>query len=44
MQGTAEGKAFSRSDLDSMLALAEAGIARIFALQQAVLDVPPEAR
>ena len=44
VQGTAEGKAFSRADLDTMLGLAEAGITRIFELQQAVLDLPPEAR
>ena len=38
VQGTAEGSAFSRSDLDSMLDLAAAGIAEIMQLQRAALD------
>jgi ribonuclease PH len=33
VQGTAEGVAFSRSELDSLLALAEGGLAEIFAMQ-----------
>ncbi|PIE41866.1 MAG: ribonuclease PH [Gammaproteobacteria bacterium] len=36
-QGTAEGEAFSRQDMDAMLDLAEKGINEIFALQQQVL-------
>jgi ribonuclease PH len=37
VQGTAEGKAFSRQDLDAMLDLALEGIARLGELQQAAL-------
>ena len=37
IQGTAEGHAFRRSELDSMLELAESGIADIIRLQQAAL-------
>jgi len=37
LQGTAEGHAFRRDELDSMLALAEQGIARLVEMQQAVL-------
>jgi ribonuclease PH len=44
VQGTAEGVAFSRSELDDMLGLAESGIARIFALQREVLADPPAPR
>ena len=41
VQGTAEGLAFSRGDLDAMLALAESGIREIIgAQQQVVADVP----
>lgn len=36
-QGTAEGEAFSRKDMDAMLDLAEKGINEIFALQQQAL-------
>lgn len=36
-QGTAEGEAFSRQDMDAMLDLAEKGINEIFALQQQAL-------
>ena len=35
VQGTAEGHAFRRDELDALLALAEAGIARLFAAQRA---------
>jgi ribonuclease PH len=35
VQGTAEGQVFSRQDLDSLLALAESGIARLLREQQA---------
>jgi ribonuclease PH len=44
VQGTAEGAPFSRGHLDDLLALAEAGIAQIGKLQDAVLATPPEAR
>ncbi|MEZ5538107.1 MAG: ribonuclease PH [Thiolinea sp.] len=37
VQGTAEGHAFRRDELDQMLALAEKGIQEIIALQQAAL-------
>ena len=38
VQGTAEGKPFGRDDLDRMLDLATAGIARLCAAQQAALS------
>jgi ribonuclease PH len=42
VQGTAEGGTFSHAQLNEMLGLAEAGIGRILALQQAVLaEAPP---
>jgi ribonuclease PH len=44
VQGTAEGAAFSRDELESLLGLAESGIAEIFALQRELLAVPPPAR
>jgi ribonuclease PH len=44
VQGTAEGMAFSRSELDAMLVLAEAGIGEIFSLQRQLLEVPPPPR
>jgi ribonuclease PH len=44
VQGTAEGAAFSRDELTSMLGLAESGINEIFALQREMLSVPPVAR
>ncbi|MBX3438807.1 MAG: ribonuclease PH [Planctomycetaceae bacterium] len=37
VQGTAEGQSFSRDELDAQLALAEAGIARLTAIQRATL-------
>ncbi len=37
VQGTAEGKAFSRGDLDGLLDLAGAGLERLFAAQAAAL-------
>ncbi|MCU0483400.1 MAG: ribonuclease PH [Chloroflexi bacterium] len=37
VQGTAEGKAFSRGDLDGLLDLAGTGLERLFAAQAAVL-------
>jgi ribonuclease PH len=44
VQGTAEGMAFSRGELDSLLGLAEAGIKELSARQAAVLADPPPAR
>jgi ribonuclease PH len=44
VQGTAEGMAFSRSELDDLLALAELGIGRIVALQRELLADEPEPR
>ena len=41
VQGTAEGMAFARSELDEMLALAEAGIAELTKVQNDVLAVAP---
>jgi ribonuclease PH len=44
VQGTAEGQAFSRGELDSMLGLAEAGIGELIALQQEMVAEPPAFR
>ncbi len=44
VQGTAEGAAFSRSELNQLLALAEGGINHVFGLQQQIVAVPPPAR
>ena len=44
VQGTAEGQAFSRSELDDLVALAEKGIGEIFALQREMLTVLPTPR
>jgi ribonuclease PH len=44
VQGTAEGKAFSRGELDNLLALASGGIDRIFSMQQSILSTPPSPR
>jgi ribonuclease PH len=44
VQGTAEGMAFSRSELDSLLALAEGGLAEIAELQAEMLAVAPPPR
>lgn len=44
IQGTAEGTAFSRSELDRLIDLASDGIGRIFELQAQVIDQPPPAR
>jgi ribonuclease PH len=38
LQGTAEGHAFRRDELDSLLALAEAGIGELLTIQRAALD------
>ncbi len=44
VQGTAEGVAFSRAELDRLLDLAEAGIAEIVAVQKHTLSEPPAPR
>lgn len=44
VQGTAEGLAFSRGELDALLELASDGLGRIFAAQSSVLSVAPPAR
>lgn len=44
VQGTAEGMAFSRSELDSLLGLAENGLAQIFDLQSELLESQPSRR
>jgi ribonuclease PH len=44
VQGTAEGAPYSRAELDSLLALAEAGIETIIGLQQEMVSEPPAAR
>ncbi len=44
VQGTAEGVAFSRAELDTLLGLAEKGIKEIISLQHQVLAEPPAPR
>jgi ribonuclease PH len=44
VQGTAEGKAFSRSELDTLLGLATDGISQIFAMQREIIAVAPTPR
>ena len=44
VQGTAERQAYSRHELDSMLALGEKGIGQIIGLQQQTVAVPPPPR
>lgn len=44
VQGTAEGKTFSRADLDALLDIAGSGIEEIAAAQRAILADPPAAR
>lgn len=44
VQGTAEGMAFTRGELDSLLGLAEEGLARIFELQAELLSSAPPRR
>jgi ribonuclease PH len=44
VQGTAEGAAFSRGELDVLLQLATGGIAEIIALQAEMVSVPPQPR
>ena len=44
VQGTAEGTAFTRSELDDLLALAELGLGELFDLQREYVSVPPDRR
>jgi ribonuclease PH len=44
VQGTAEGKPFSRGELDDLIGMAESGILEIFDVQREMLSVPPEPR
>jgi ribonuclease PH len=44
VQGTAEGMAFTRAELDSLLVLAEGGLRRIADLQAELIAVPPAPR
>jgi ribonuclease PH len=44
VQGTAEGSAFTRDELDDLLALAESGIGRIVEMQRDLLSTPPATR
>jgi ribonuclease PH len=44
VQGTAEGMAFSRDELDGLLGLADSGLSRIFDLQAGLLSEAPAAR
>jgi ribonuclease PH len=41
VQGTAEGKAFTRDELDDLLGLAAHGLGQIFTVQRNVLSTPP---
>lgn len=44
IQGTAEGKAYTREELDAMLSLAEVGISEIIEKQKELLAQPPSKR
>src|SRR4051812_6938951 len=44
VQGTAEGVAFTRAELEQLLALAEKGVAELVARQQDLLATPPPPR
>jgi len=44
VQGTAEGMAFTRGELDQLLALAEAGLHQLMDLQAEMVSVPPSPR
>ena len=44
VQGTAEGMAFTRGELDQLLALAEVGVIELTDLQAEVVSVPPARR
>jgi ribonuclease PH len=39
VQGTAEGHAFSRTEMDAMLSLAQSGIAQLIGMQRAALAI-----
>ncbi|MBI4188755.1 MAG: hypothetical protein HY529_06080 [Chloroflexi bacterium] len=39
LQGTAEGKPFTKETVDALLALAEKGIKELFQIQQAAIEV-----
>jgi ribonuclease PH len=44
VQGTAEGQAFSREELDVLLGLAEQGLGHVFDQQRSIIATPPAAR
>ena len=44
VQGTAEGTAFTRRELDDLLGLAELGLSELFALQAEYVATPPTRR
>ena len=44
VQGTAEGMAFSRGQLDQLLGLAEGGLATITGMQADLIATPPTPR
>ncbi len=44
VQGTAEGQAFSREQLDMLLGLAEQGLTQVFDQQRSIIAVPPAPR
>ena len=44
VQGTAEGMPYSRSELDTLLGLAEGGIEQLIALQREMVNEPPAPR
>jgi ribonuclease PH len=44
VQGTAEGTAFSRTELDALLGLATGGLATIMAMQTDIIGTPPATR
>jgi len=44
VQGTAEGMAFTRSELDQLLALAEVGLTELTDLESEMVSVPPAVR
>jgi ribonuclease PH len=44
VQGTAEGMAFSRGELDSLLVLAEGGLGQITSMQRELVATPPARR
>ena len=44
VQGTAEGMAFTRTELDQLLGLAELGLTELADLQAEMVSVPPATR